>query len=311
MVERDDPRTPFHFGARLLETVERNGVRRPLYFGAGSAPMLGAEAFEALCRRLLAAERSVIANNLLSADFFGITPPEALRRVALPAGEDNNLPFLLMRQGGLEAVQLELTMATEFDVDTPTDLGVLTCRGREGQRPAASSTQAAPDTSRLEAVMPVLVRRRSEVTLIGRVATNIWGKVPSDLMPGQKRLYVEERGMKASGREARGDVRSLVGHFLAAGRARSVCSSCSPASRHAVFFDSRVMLHHRRRAVRAAGPFRLGRGRPGRDRRSGRQGVHGGGPGGAGAGDAGRAQRGRRRAVGAWPRRPGIGPTPG
>jgi hypothetical protein len=245
VVERDDPKTPFHFGARLLETVERNGVRRPLYFGAGSAPLLGAEAFEALCRRLLAAERSVIANNLLSADFFGITPPEALRRVALPPGEDNNLPFLLMRQGGLEAVQLEQTMATEFDVDTPTDLAVLTLQAGVKANARRFLDAAAPDTSRLEAVMPVLVRRRSEVTLIGRVATNIWGKVPSDLIPGQKRLYVEERGMKASGREARGEVRSLVGHLLAAVGPGGLFEFLAGVS-DAVFFDSRVVLHHGR-----------------------------------------------------------------
>jgi hypothetical protein len=245
VVERDDPRTPFHFGARLLETVERNGVRRPLYFGAGSAPLLGGAALEALCRRLLDAERTVIANNLLSADFFGITPPEALRRVALPPAEDNNLPFLLLRQGGLEAVQLEQTMETEFDVDTPTELAVLTLQSGVKAHARTFLDGAAPDTSRLEAVMPLLVRRRSEITLIGRVATNIWGKVPSDLIPGQKRLYVEERGMKASGREARGEVRSLVGLLLQAVGPERLFEYLAGVS-HAVFFDSRVVLHHGR-----------------------------------------------------------------
>jgi hypothetical protein len=243
IVERDPPGKPFHFGRRLLETVERHDIRRPLYFGAGSAPMLAPESLEEICGRLLAVERTVIANNLLSADFFGFTPAEALRRVELPWGEDNNLPYLLSRQGGLQGEPLDLAIETMFDVDTPTDLAVLKLQGIVKPHARRFLDQTAIDTSRLEAAMPVLVRRRSEVTMIGRVATNIWGKVPSDLMPGQKRLFVEERGMKASGREARGEVRSLLGHLLEAVGPERLFEYLA-ASAHAVFFDTRVIFHH-------------------------------------------------------------------
>jgi hypothetical protein len=254
VVEPDAEGTPFHFGRRLLEVVERHGIRRPLYFGAGSAPLMGPGSFEALCRRLLGAERTVIANNLLSADFFGFSPPEALRRVALPPGEDNNLPFLLTRQGGLRAEPLEPSVETEFDVDTPTDLAVLRLQGAVKARARRFLDGAGLDTSRLEAVMPVLVRRRSEVTLIGRVSTNVWGKVPSDLIPGQKRLYVEERGMKASGREARGRVRSLVGSLLEAVGPERLFEVLAGFS-DAVFFDSRVVFQHLRLGLSAADRF--------------------------------------------------------
>jgi CTP:molybdopterin cytidylyltransferase MocA len=248
LVERDRPGTAFHFGRRLLETVERHGVRRPLYFGAGSAPLLGAEGLQAVCRTLLEAEGVVVANNLLSADFFGISTPEALRRVPLPAGEDNYLPALLARQGGLRAVPLEPSLETELDVDTPTDLAVLQIKG--GAKPhtrrflEGAGLEARPLSSgHLERVLPVLVRQGAALTLIGRVATNLWGKVPSELIPGRLRLYVEERGMKAQGREARGEVRSLVGRLLEAVGPRGLFEVLAGFS-DAVFFDTRVVFNH-------------------------------------------------------------------
>jgi hypothetical protein len=250
LVERDRPGTAFHFGRRLLETVERHGLRRPLYFGAGSAPLLGAEGLQAVCRTLLEAEGAVVANNLLSADFFGFCPPEALRRVPLPAGEDNSLPALLARQGGLRAVPLQPSLETEFDVDTPTDLAVLQVKGGAKLHTRrfleGAGLGAGPlGSGQLERVLPVLVRQGAALTLIGRVATNIWGRVPSDLIPGRMRLYVEERGMKARGREARGrgEVRSLVGHLLEAVGPRGLFEVLAGFS-DAVFFDTRVLFNH-------------------------------------------------------------------
>ena len=302
LVERDRPGTAFHFGRRLLETVERHGVRRPLYFGAGSAPLLGAEGLQAVCRTLLEAEGVVVANNLLSADFFGISTPEALRRVPLPAGEDNYLPALLARQGGLRAVPLEPSLETELDVDTPTDLAVLQIKG--GAKPhtrrfleGAGLGSRPLGSGHLERVLPVLVRQGAALTLIGRVATNLWGAVPSELIPGRLRLYVEERGMKAQGREARGEVRSLVGRLLEAVGPRGLFEVLAGFS-DAVFFDTRVVFNHLRTAPGGGRPLRFGRGGRGADRGPRREGVHGGGAGGGDGGGAGGPERGGGGAVG-------------
>ncbi|HEX2184805.1 MAG TPA: hypothetical protein VHN78_04795 [Chloroflexota bacterium] len=78
--------------------------------------------------------------------------------------------------------------------------------------------------------------------------------MPSDLIPGQKRLYVEERGMKASGREARGEVRSLVGQLLEAVGPERLFAHLASFS-HAIFFDTRVVFHHLHLRLSAADRF--------------------------------------------------------
>ncbi|HEX2184806.1 MAG TPA: hypothetical protein VHN78_04800, partial [Chloroflexota bacterium] len=178
VVQRDERSKPFHFGRLLLEIVERHQIRHPLYFGAGSAPLLSPLSLYQLCQRLLSAQRTVLANNVLSADFFGFTPPEALRRIDLPGDQDNNVPFLLSRIGGLQAEALEPSMEVAFNLDTPTDLAILKLQGKAGRHARRFLDQVSLDTRRYEAAMPVLLSRRSEVTLIGRVATQIWGRCP-------------------------------------------------------------------------------------------------------------------------------------
>ncbi|MGH2350589.1 MAG: hypothetical protein ACRDI2_08765 [Chloroflexota bacterium] len=243
IVDRDDGAVPFHFGRRLLDVVERYGVDRPLYFGANSAPLFSADALRDLCGRLLAAERTVIANTVRSANFFGFTPAAALRRVELPVDQDNVLPTLLARLGGLQIEALEPTYECLFDVDTPADLAVLKLQGSAKPHVRRYLDAAGLDSSRYEAVMPLLVARHADLTLVGRVATQIWGKVPSDIVPGYKRLYVEERGMKASGREARGEVRSLIGHLLEVAGPERLFAFLAGFS-DAIFFDTRVLFHH-------------------------------------------------------------------
>jgi hypothetical protein len=86
------------------------------------------------------------------------------------------------------------------------------------------------------------------VTLVGRVATHIWGRSWTDI-PGQKRLYVEERGLKATGRAERGEVRSLFGLLyeqVGPERLFEYLGSMSAA----VFFDTRPLFYHLRLDLR-------------------------------------------------------------
>lgn len=245
VVDRDHPGEPFHFGRRLAEVVERYEVQHPLYFGGGSAPLFSSDSLEELCRRLLEADHTVIANGVpggWTADFFGWTPPAWLRRVQLPAHQDNNLPYLMTRPGGLQLDTLEPAIENMFDIDTPPDLAILKLVGSTPQHLRAYLDDLALDTSRLEAVMPLLVEQRSQFTLIGRVKTDLWGKMPTDI-PGPKRLFVEERGMKGNGREARGEVRSLVGHLYEAMGPERFFEHLADMS-DAIFFDTRVLFNH-------------------------------------------------------------------
>jgi hypothetical protein len=243
-VELDPPGEPFHFGQRLAAIIDRYCIRWPLYFGGGSAPLLAPESLHELCEDLLAATGRVIANNLRSADFFGFSPPEAIYRIALPADQDNTVPYLLSRQAGLRAEALEPAIENCFDLDTPADLMVLRLLEQTKRHLRRYLDDVALDAGRVEAVLPQLVSAAADVALIGRVDTAIWGAASPD-SPAVKRLYVEERSLKALGRDARGEVRSLIGClFEAVGPAALFASLASLAT--AVFFDTRVLFHHLR-----------------------------------------------------------------
>jgi hypothetical protein len=241
-VELDGAGVAFHFGRRLLELIERHELRHPLYFGGAAAPLLAPESLEDLCADLLRAERQVIANNLGSADFFGFTPADALRRIDLPSDQDNSVPRLLTRLAGLRGNALEPSIESTFDLDTPTDLAVLKLL-----ETAKTHVRHYLDTVNLEGVpleraMPHLVSFTARLTLIGRVDTGIWG-VPAPDVASQPRIFAEERAMKASGREARGEVRTLIGHLLEAVGPQRLFTSLAELST-AVFFDTRVLFHH-------------------------------------------------------------------
>lgn len=243
----DDSGRPFHFGNRLREIVDRPEVEVPLYFSGASAPLLTAASLHETCRRLLASAGdarpgTVVANNLWSADFFGFTPKSALGRIDLPGAHDNSVPGLLARQAGLTADILEASIGTIFDLDTPADLTAL--HVHVGCRPHARAYLDACDlpVSRFEAAMPYLVSNKAQLALIGRVNATVWGTSTSDI-PAAKRLFVEERGMVAFGRDASGEARTLVGHlYQAVGPTQFFRHLAELAD--AILFDSRVLFAH-------------------------------------------------------------------
>ena len=79
--------------------------------------------------------------------------------------------------------------------------------------------------------------------LAGRVSSWVWRRLEANI-PGQTRVVSEERGMRASGREARGEVRSLLGLHAdvvgPSGIIRAFEQVCDAA-----FIDSRVLFAHR------------------------------------------------------------------
>ena len=246
-VHVDDTGRPFHFGNRLREIVDRPEVAVPLYFSGASAPLLTAASLHEMCRRLLVTSGdarlgTVVANNLWSADFFGFTPKSALGRIDLPGSHDNSVPGLLARQAGLTADILEPSIGTIFDLDTPADLTAL--RLHVGCRPHARAYLDACELpmARFEAAMPYLVSNKAQLALIGRVNATVWGTSTSDI-PASKRLFVEERGMVAFGRDASGEARTLIGHlYQAVGPTQFFRHLAELAD--AVLFDSRVLFAH-------------------------------------------------------------------
>ncbi|HOG48530.1 MAG TPA: hypothetical protein PLJ35_22600 [Anaerolineae bacterium] len=238
-VELDAPGGAFHFGRRLREVATRHGLARFLYIGGGAGVLLGTAALAELAARALALERGVIANNLYSADFAAVAPAAALDAIALPES-DNDLAYRLAA-AGLPAAGLPASAATRLDLDTPTDLLVAALHpacGPELRRYVASLPLPAGPA---QGIIAELANPRGEVLVYGRVAAAGWAAL--ERLPCQTRLFSEERGMRASGRQARGEVHAWLGSYLQAvgpqAFFQALCRSCTAA-----LLDTRVLFAH-------------------------------------------------------------------
>ena len=190
----------------------------------------------------------VSANNFWSADFLGWTPASAIRHIDLPPRRDNQLAVLLQRQAGLTREDLPPAAGSLFDIDTPADVAILNLH--HGTYPhARAALQAIPwgedgwPDQHLAALMPPLVSPGAEVCLAGRVSNNVFGGLRQDLAC-RLRIYAEERGMQASGRDRRGEVRSLLGMFLEQVGAGRFFAALAELGSDAVFMDTRPIFRH-------------------------------------------------------------------
>jgi hypothetical protein len=231
----------FHFGRQLRNIVERFDVRRPFYVGGGSAPLLSSDELTTIATLALADDSALVANNFYSCDFVAFSPGSALAAIR-PPSMDNDLAFLLHREAGLRNIPLERTVGTQFDVDTPIDLLILQLHPDIGPYCHRYLAAAALDSSRVESAMRFLTDPMAEIVVAGRVGSQVLSHLETDLAC-RKRVFSEERGMRASGREARGEVRSLLGYHLAAVGPKAFFDHLA-ALGQVLFLDSRVLFGH-------------------------------------------------------------------
>ncbi|MCH8994357.1 MAG: hypothetical protein IH959_05235, partial [Chloroflexi bacterium] len=232
---------PFHFGRRLSALVQDFSIERPVYVGAGGVPLFRGSDLAAVARHLAEGENIVIANNYFSADLVAFTPGAALQRIDLPAG-DNLLPRLLHDQAGLESRPLPRSSATQFNIDSPADLAILKLAGGAGVHLSRFLADFEADLAPYRRLMLSLVDPEAEVLLAGRVGSQVWSHLESETAC-RVRIYSEERGMQAAGRDTSGEVRSLLAfHLRAVGCQRFFAELAELAD--AVCIDTRPLLAH-------------------------------------------------------------------
>ncbi len=246
----------FHFGARLLEVVAQHRLERVIYIGGGAAPLLRADDLLTLATVIAGDATTVVANNIFSADIIALGPgaEAALRRIAPPV-LDNDLAYRL-RSAGVPTTALPSSLGLNFDIDTPTDLATLALALQQHSDAAAaigSHLRAAladyagsglgeRQLAALNAALYVMGRRDGEALFCGRIGARTWRRLELAL-PCQTRLLGEERGMRASGREEQGKVRSLLGFLVEhAGPCRAVADLAQVAQ--VAFIDTRVLFNH-------------------------------------------------------------------
>ncbi len=239
-IDADDG--PFHFGRRLAGVIRRHSLAAVVYLGGGSVPLLAAADFAAVAAGL---ERAgVVTNNPFSSDLvaFRVAPP--LRPAVAAVASDNALARALAEDGGLTVEAMPRTVATQFDIDGPTDLAVLALTEQGGPRLRAYLATVEMDLTPYRRVLPLLTDRRAQVVVAGRVGSHAWQYLERQTAC-RVRLFAEERGMQADGRAQAETARSLLGFFLeAAGRERFFEALAELGD--AAFIDTRVLLAHRR-----------------------------------------------------------------
>jgi len=205
----------FHFGAVLRECLNENKLERYAYFGGSSAPLLSTAHLKELADRLNDVDQPVgIANNLYSTDWFisNTTVPVISLHERLPT--DNPLGWVYQEEAGIRVIREPANAATRLDIDTPMDLVML-----HGHRDLGTNLSTFLETvpqgmiNRVQTLKKVLTTPAETLVMIGRVSSHLWSQLDRQTQIWV-RVFAEERGMVASQRLARGEVRSLIGILM-------------------------------------------------------------------------------------------------
>jgi hypothetical protein len=237
--------SPFQFGRRLVEAAARRRLEAVAYVGAGSGPLLDAAGFVEIAAALGGAGEGgrCVTNNRFSADLFAVTPASLLSRLDPSPAADNAIPWRLREEQGVPVVELPRTLETQFNIDTPNDLLALRLSRRARPHLAPVLEECGFESARMEAAAMRFVDRHAEVFVAGRVSSRTWQYLETEAA-SRIRVLAEERGMQASGKDADGTARSMLGQLLVEAGARRFFGELLPELGQAAFIDIRPALVH-------------------------------------------------------------------
>jgi CTP:molybdopterin cytidylyltransferase MocA len=213
VVDIDSSGDPFHFGRRLAGLIKKYDARRVLYSGGGSAPLLSAERWKETLSRLGEAERIVVTNNVHSCDWVGFAPAADVVPLIARQTSDNAIAWVLADEAGLPVESLPASAATRFDLDTPVDLLIARRHPATGPNLRRFLDGLDWNVPQLDGVLAEMAREGGSLVIAGRVSEAAWAAL-NRATRCWVRVFAEERGMRASGRQARGEVRSLLADYL-------------------------------------------------------------------------------------------------
>ncbi len=231
----------FHFGRTLQQFIMEEKLENVLYMGGASIPLVTEAELAAICRNLLSASSVIYANNAQSADIIAFKPGSLIKAIA-PPPVDNILAVALRDGCGVEMHLFPNTTGLLFDLDTPADLLILAGNPAVGPRAGEVLRELPLDLRLLERAKAVLAGDYEEAILLGRVGAPLIAHINKNLKL-RLRIFSEERGMKALGREEKGLAVSLMGYFLEEVGPRRFFQYCEKVAQCA-FMDTRVLMVH-------------------------------------------------------------------
>lgn len=235
----------FHFGRTLARIIEDQHLRQCAYFGGGSAPLADESVLGQAFDRIARSEPpDAVVNNFHSTDWMILNRAYSIIRFQDWLPSDNPLGWVLAQEAGFQVDELSACAATRLDIDTPTDLLMLDQHPSLGPR-LSEFLATLPDESfgNIRLIREVLQRPASTLAMLGRASSHVWQLLEQETSIWI-RAFVEERGMVASGRMKRGEVRSILAAILETwGPARFVQELSSLVD--AALWDTRVWMAHR------------------------------------------------------------------
>ncbi|MCR3923111.1 MAG: hypothetical protein NUK65_11465 [Firmicutes bacterium] len=246
------PPAEFLFGEELIALIDRYHVRTVLCMGGAAVPLIEVSELRSLCQQVLAKEQCYVTNNVQSADIIAFNPATVLKKYPAPT-TDNSLALLLRYDAHFEQILLPVTLGTQFDIDTPTDLRVLAASPFGGPQLRSILDELALPLQSITRMKEVLAGHYPEVAMIGRIGAPVIARINQNLKV-RLRIFSEERGMKSLGRLERNEVVSLLGFWLdEIGPERFFSFLAQTAT--AALIDTRVLFAHRKTVLSDADRF--------------------------------------------------------
>ena len=237
-------KSPFNFGEALSDFIRENQPETMLYFGAGSAPLVSGELIgQALTSIAKSKTSKAYVNNFHSTDWAIFNHPQNLVGLQERLPQDNQMGWVMKNEAGYEIAAAPFALETSVNIDTPMDLLMIAQHPVKGERfKDLIPDYALAALQRVEAFVEVMQKPGETIAIIGRSSAHIWSMLEQKTKLWL-RVFIEERGMVASRRLERGEVRSLVGemvvHLGPAAFVQSLSSICD-----AVLWDTRVWMGH-------------------------------------------------------------------
>ncbi len=245
----------FHFGRVLTNIILENHFRRTAYFGGGSAPLMTADLLQEVFDRVDRMEQPfALVNNYHSTDWLVTNQGDVFPRIQDRLERDNSLGWVLDHEVDCEVQVADFGAASRVDIDTPSDLLLLHRHPALGDALLRFIEGAPPEClDVVDDLLAVMSTPASTLTLIGRTSPQVW-KTLNDETQIWIRAFAEERGMIASRRFERREVRSLVGETLEDWGAQRFVEFITNTS-DGVLWDTRVWMAHRGRWPSTADRF--------------------------------------------------------
>jgi len=239
-VDCDPPGEPFHFGRRLAGLICRYEADCVLYAGGGSAPLMDSGAWREALEGWGKQGPMMVTNNLHSSDWLALYPARELAPLIATQECDNGLAWILAHEAGVPSRTLPPSPASRFDLDTPADLLLARVHPRIGPHLRSMLDGLAWCGDAVEAILETLAQEGSHLAVIGRSSSAAWSALEQQSQCWV-RFLVEERGMIASGRLRRGEVRSVLADLLEMMGVETFFRRLGSLA-EAVLMDSRVIL---------------------------------------------------------------------